>query len=52
MIEFINNIDLEKVAFCWIAFEQILANTSAKSNSTLQLICNIIDSVIAKVNKQ
>lgn len=50
-MEFFNNVDWVKVAFIWVAVEQVLAGTSLKSNSVFQLVCNIVDSVIAKVNK-
>jgi hypothetical protein len=35
------------IAALWLIVEQILADTSLKSNSTFQLVCNIINSVIA-----
>jgi hypothetical protein len=36
------------VAAFWLAVEQILAATSLKSNSTFQIVCNIIDAIVAK----
>lgn len=36
------------IAALWLIIEQILANTSLKSNSTFQIICNIIDTIVAK----
>jgi hypothetical protein len=36
------------IAALWLAIEQILAATGLKSNSTFQVICNIIDAIIVK----
>lgn len=36
------------IAALWLAVEQILAATSLKSNSTFQIVCNIIDAIVAK----
>jgi hypothetical protein len=35
-----------QIAAFWLLFEQVLASTSLKSNSTFQLVCNTIDGVI------
>ncbi|MDR3578383.1 MAG: hypothetical protein P4L44_00290 [Oryzomonas sp.] len=35
-----------QIAAFWLLIEQVLANTTLKSNSTFQLVCNIIDGVI------
>lgn len=36
------------VAAFWLAAEQIFAATSLKSNSTFQIVCNIIDAIVTK----
>jgi len=36
------------VAALWLAVEQILAATAMKSNSTFQIVCNIIDAIVTK----
>ena len=39
------------VAGIWLLTEQILANTSLKSNSTFQIVCNLIDSIVKMTTK-
>jgi hypothetical protein len=35
-----------QIAAFWLLIEQVLADTSLKSNSTFQLVCTTIDGVI------
>jgi hypothetical protein len=35
-----------QIAAAWLIIEQVLAGTGLKSNSTFQLICNTVDSII------
>lgn len=50
IIKFVNE-NWSSIATMLLIVEQILASTSLKSNSSFQLVCNIIDSIVKRTTK-
>ena len=44
---FLSNIDLKTVLVGWLAFEQVLASSDTKANSSFQLLINFVNTGIA-----
>lgn len=52
-MEWINNVDWKLVLGAWVLVEQVLGGCQAfKANTSLQVVCNIVDTVINKMAKK
>ena len=52
MLQFINNIDWNQVSILWIMFEQVIAASDAKENSSFQVLVSIVNTIIGFFTKK
>jgi hypothetical protein len=52
ILQYINSIDWNQVSVYWIIFEQILASSDTKPNSTFQLLIAIVNAIMGVFQKE
>jgi len=52
MMNFINNIDWNQVSVFWIMFEQVIAASDVKENSSFQVLVSIVNAIIHAFDKK
>jgi len=52
MIDFINNIDWNQVSVFWIMFEQVIAASDVKENSSFQVLVSIVNAIVHAFDKK
>lgn len=51
-MNFINNIDWNQVSVFWIMFEQVIAASDVKENSSFQVLVSIVNAIIHAFDKK
>jgi len=51
-MNFINNIDWNQVSVFWIMFEQVIAASDVKENSSFQVLVSIVNAIIHSFDKK
>lgn len=52
MMDFINNIDWNQVSVFWIMFEQVIAASDVKENSSFQVLVSIVNAIVHRFDKK
>ena len=52
MMNFMNNIDWNQLSILWLMFEQVIAQSDAKENSSFQVLVSIVNMIIGLFTKK
>jgi hypothetical protein len=52
ILQYINSIDWNQISIYWIIFEQILASSDCKPNSSFQLLIAIVNAIMGVFQKE
>jgi hypothetical protein len=47
IMQFINNIDWSQLSIYWLLFEQVIAASDAKQNSSFELLVSVVNKIIS-----
>ena len=52
IMQFINNIDWSQLSIYWLLFEQVIAASDAKQNSSFELLVSLVNTIVSFLTKK
>lgn len=47
IMQFINNIDWSQLSIYWLLFEQVIAASDAKQNSSFEIVVSLVNKIVS-----